>query len=313
MNRDGSAISLVLTAASWVLAAAGCSQNAGTRSPEGSAGSEAGPSSGSTSGDASSGTLSGSSGSSGAADSGASGSPDAAAGSSGTGTDAGGTAAACTEAAAVCKADNSGCNVGSYYLYDNQWNCGSNQCGPESAYGCANADGTVSWVVTSNQPKGNTAVLSYPAMQDNFDTKPTLGSFSTISATFAETSPRVGDYEVAWDCWFNDNANEFMVWVDNYNQTPGGSRVAMAVPLDGRTWDVWWSPSSGGGGYVVFYATATFTSGTVDLLSLFKYGVNHGWLPSSSTVDQLSFGVEVCSTDGKDATWSFTNYAITAN
>ena len=217
---------------------------------------------------------------------------------------------------ASCTCSNSGCNVGSYYLYDNQWNCGSgsgNHCGPESAYGCANSDGTVDFVVTSNQPAGNTAVLTYPSMQDNFDNNPALSSFTTISATFDETSPHVGDYEVAWDCWFNNQANEFMVWVDNYNQTPGGSKVASNISLDGRSWDVWWSPSSGTGGYVVFYANTTVTSGTVNLLALFQYGASHGWLPSTSTVGQLSFGIEVCSTNGQDATWTISNYSITTN
>jgi len=217
----------------------------------------------------------------------------------------------------TCQCENSGCNVGSYYLYDNQWNCGSgsgNHCGPESAYGCDNSDGTVSFVVTSNQPAGNTAVLSYPAMQDNFNSAPALSSFHTISATFAETSPHVGDYEVAWDCWFNNQANEFMIWVDNYNQTPGGNKVASNVSLGGRTFDVWWAPNgTSGAGYVAFYANTTVTSGTVDLLQIFNYGAAHGWLPTTSTVGQLSFGIEICSTDGMDATWSISNYSITTN
>ncbi len=223
---------------------------------------------------------------------------------------------ACTKANASCTASNTGCNLGSYYLYDNQWNCGpgsGNSCGPESAYGCANSDDTVSFVVTSNQPKGNTAVLSYPAIQDNFDAKPLLSSFTTISATFAETSPHVGIYEVAWDCWFNDNANEFMVWVDNENQVPAGNKVASNVALGGRAYDVWWSPGSGTSGYVVFYANTTVTSGTVDLLQLFTYATAHGWLPPSSVVNQLSFGIEVGSTNGQDATWSIGDYSITAN
>jgi hypothetical protein len=217
---------------------------------------------------------------------------------------------------AACTSSNTGCSVGTYYLYDNQWNCGAssgNHCGPESAYGCSNSDGTVSWVVTSNQPAGNTAVLTYPAMQDNFNNKPLLSSFHTISATFAETSPHVGDYEVAWDCWFNNNANELMIWVDNYNQVPAGSKVGSSVMLGGHAYDIWWAPSSGTGGYVVFYANTTLTSGTVDLLQIFNYAASHGWLPTASTVDQLSFGVEVCSTNGQNATWTVSNYSITSN
>jgi hypothetical protein len=219
-------------------------------------------------------------------------------------------------AGAVCKTNNSGCNVGSYYLYDNQWNCGGttgNTCGPESAYGCTNPDGTVAFVVTSNQPAGNTAVLTYPAMQDNFN-NPTLSSFHTITATFQETSPHVGDYEVAWDCWFNNQANELMIWVDNYNQTPGGTKVASNVSLGGRSYDVWHGGSQSQG-YTVFYANSTFTSGTVDLLGIFNYAASHSYIPAATTttVGQLSFGIEVCSTNGQNATWTINNYSVMTN
>jgi hypothetical protein len=234
-------------------------------------------------------------------------------GAAGVGMGGAGAGSACTRANAACVGMNSGCNVGSYYLYDNQWNCGGssgNDCGPESAYGCTDGDGTVSFVVTSTEPAGNTAVLTYPAMQDNFDSKPLLSSFTTISATFTETSPHVGDYEVAWDCWFNDdNANELMIWVDTYNQQPGGNKAASNVSLGGRSYDVW----TGSGGYVAFVATASFTSGTVDLLEIFNYATSHGWLPSGSTVSQLSFGIEVCSTAGPSATWTIGDYGITAS
>jgi hypothetical protein len=62
---------------------------------------------------------------------------------------------------------------------------------------------------------------------------------------------------------------------------------------------------------VAYVATSNFTSGTVDLLALFTYATQHGWLPASSTVGQLSFGVEVCSTNDESATWTISNYGIT--
>jgi hypothetical protein len=231
------------------------------------------------------------------------------AGSSG----AGGQPTSCTKAAAACIASNTGCNVGGYYFYDNMWNCGpqsGNHCGPESGYACANADGTTSFVVTSNQPAGNTAVLTYPAMQTNFTGKPLLSSFKTITSSFSETSPGAGDYEVAWDLWFNGLANEVMVWVDNYKQTPAGKKVASAVMLGGYKWDVWYVASSG---YLAYIATSTITSGTVDLLAIFKHATTNGWLPANSVASQFAFGIEVCSTDGKDATWTVENYSLTAN
>jgi hypothetical protein len=304
-----------------LLAAASCSSSSGLGSGGGSGGNGGAAGGGGVSGQ---GGAKGSGGSRGSGAGGAGGAKSSAGaagsrGAKGSGDDGGmtgdsGSGVACTVSDAVCKAMNTGCTVGSYYLYDNQWNCGgAYTCGPESAYGCTDPGGVVSWVVTSNQPAGNTAVLTYPSMQDNFSSKPALGSFTEISATFEETSPHIGDYEVAWDCWFNDNANELMIWVDDYNQVPGGSKVASAVALGGRSYDVWWAPSSGTGGYVVFDTTATLTSGTVDLLGIFQYAAAHGWLPKASTVDQLSFGVEICSTGGKDATWTFQNYSITAH
>ncbi len=266
----------------------------GTASGSGASGAAGAGGSGSTSGSSNSGNAGGSGAASGA-------------------TSSGSNASSCSKAHAGCMVNNTGCNLASYYLYDNQWNCGpksGNDCGPESAYGCANADGTVSFVTTSDQPAGNTAVLTYPAVQSNFSSNPALSSFKSITSSYTETSPHVGDYEVAYDCWFNNQANEVMVWVDNYNQVPAGKKVATDVTVGGHSWDVWWVQSSG---YLAFNITGTLTSGTVDLLALFKYAVMNGWLPATSTMGQLAFGIEVCSTGGNAATFTIDEYSLTAN
>lgn len=207
-----------------------------------------------------------------------------------------------------CVVSNNGCTEGSYYLYDNQWNCGPGSgftCGPETLYGCSYD----SWYVVSKQAAGNTAVLTFPSVQENFK-DPLVSSFTTITSTFAEASPHVGDYEVAYDIWLNDQANELMIWVDNYNQAPAGKKVASNVSLGGRTYDIWWESSSG---YVVFDADSTFTSGTVDILQIFDYAIQQKWLPATSTLGQINLGVEICSTDGQDATWAFSDFSVTTN
>ncbi len=137
-----------------------------------------------------------------------------------------------------------------------------------------------------------------------------MSSFHTITSTFSETSPHVGDYEVAYDIWLNDQKNEAMIWVDDFNQTPAGKKVASSVSLGGRTYDVWWNSSTG---YIVFYANNTFTSGTVDILQIFNYAIQQAWLPSTSTLGQINLGVEVCSTGGQDATWYFNDFSVTTN
>jgi len=218
---------------------------------------------------------------------------------------------------ATCVSDNQACNVGSVYdLYDNQWNCGGNHCGPESAYGCLNSDGTVDFVINSSQPAGNTAVLTYPAMQLNLpgNPGPALSSLKSVTSTFTVDPPTAAnnDWEVAYDLWFNaNNANEFMVWVYNNGQTPGGNQVATNVSLGGKTYNIWWSNNGGTNGTVYFVLTTNIKSGTIDLLQLFQYASQHGWLPADSTADQFDFGVEVCSTNGKNATWTVTDYSMT--
>jgi hypothetical protein len=210
---------------------------------------------------------------------------------------------------AVCTCDNSGCDVGSYYLFDNQDSCGAMGCGPESAYGCTNANHTVSFVVTSNQPKGNSTVLAYSSMQDNFNSAP-LTSFTTITSTFAEVSPRVGSYDVAFDVWLNGvsapGSQQIMVWVDAYNRTPLGNHVT-STSLGGRTYDVYRTTN---GSQITLVATQTFTSGTVDLLGIFAWTLAQGMIPSGSTLSQIEFGVEIVSTDGTNATFYFDEYSV---
>jgi hypothetical protein len=231
--------------------------------------------------------------------------------------DAGPVAPSCTMANATCISDNQACNVGGVYdLYDNQWNCGAstgNSCGPESAYGCVNADGTVSWVVTSDQAAGNTVVLSYPAMQENFGKNPLLSSFTTISSTFAETGPHVGIYEYAYDVWLNGvhapGSTQVLVWVDNYHRVPAGSQVATTT-LGAHTYDVW---RTADGSSIVLESRAPFTSGTVDLLEIVDWTITQGWLSSSSTLGQIEFGVEIASTGGASATYAFNAFSIFTN
>jgi len=39
----------------------------------------------------------------------------------------------------------------------------------------------------------------------------------------------------------------------------------------------------------------------------------NGWVPTTSTVSQLAFGIEVCSTGGNAATFTVDEYSLAAN
>jgi len=237
-----------------------------------------------------------------------------------------GTTSSCTMASDTCQATNGGCNVGSYYLYDNQYNCGAdsgNDCGQESAYGCINgdsSDSSVSFVVTSNQPAGNTTVLSYSAMQENFITDhPLLTSFKSITSTFTETAPHVGSsegvYDIAYDIWLNEIAmasdTQVLIWVDYSNRKPAGTPLVSSMPLGEHSYDVYSLPSTSSGATVVFYANPPFASGTVDLGVIFDWATAYSLIPQGATLWQIEFGVEIASTGGASATFEFDDFSIT--
>lgn len=219
----------------------------------------------------------------------------------------------CAKADAVCISSASTCMVGMYFLYDNHFNCGGttgNACGPESAYACWNPDGTVAVVVDSKQVAANATVLTYAALQRNFDNPP-VGSFQGITATFEETGPPTGIYEDAFEVWLDQQAILVMVWVDNHGRMPDGTRVTQAM-LGGRTYDVW-SSTTGTPTKITLVSTATFTSGTVDLLQVLKFVISQNLVPAGVTLQQIEFGVEIASTGGLDATFQLNRLSIDTN
>jgi glycosyl hydrolase family 12 len=212
-------------------------------------------------------------------------------------------ASACQNPVFTTSSPTGGQTFGSYYVYNNMWNT-SATLGPQTLYVCSYDD----WYVVSNQTDQQGAVLTYPNVQENFSQA--VSSFKAISSTFAETSPHVGIYEDAYDIWFDGfgaGHTELMIWVDNFNQVPAGSKAA-TVTLGGRTYDAYRTTD---GSYIAFVATVTFTSGTVDLLEIFNWIVGQNWLTSSATLSQIDFGVEIVDTAGSPATYDFTNFFIT--
>jgi len=194
-----------------------------------------------------------------------------------------------------------------YFVFNNMWNT-SVPLGPQTLSACSYHN----WYVVSNQTSTDGAVKTYPNAQMNFNDV-AINSFKTITSRFAETSPHIGIYDVAYDIWTNGIAvsgdTEFMIWNENYNQVPTGSQVATTT-LGGRTYDVWKTSNND---YIAFVPTAVFTSGTVDLLEFFTWAMAQGWVASDSTLSQIDFGVEIVSTDGADATFQFTDFSITTN
>ena len=190
-------------------------------------------------------------------------------------------------------------------LFNNEWNTSANP-GPQTI--CGNSESN--WEVTSNQRAGNTAVLTYPSVQVNYNSQNgyALSRFSSMTSSWAEHLPSVSglDAEAAYDIWLNDLNKEVMVWVDNHGQTPAGSKVA-AYSVSGATWDLYVTSDNS---YMAFVREGNADSGSVDLFTLLKNLERRGLLSSSDTLWQVNFGFEISSTGGRQASFSVTNYSL---
>jgi hypothetical protein len=221
------------------------------------------------------------------------------------GSDATSGASTCKNPLFVTSAPNGGYSDSGYYIHNNMWNSSAG-LGPETLSACSYHD----WYVVSNQTNNAGAVKTYPNVHIDY-ADVLLSSYKAITSTFAETSPHVGIYDVAYDIWTNgvatSGSTEIMIWTENYKQVPAGNR-AMTVTFGGRPYDVWKTANNH---YIAFVPSTPFTSGTVDLLEIFKWTMSQGWLASDSTLGQIDFGVEIVETGGGEATFAFTDFAIT--
>lgn len=211
----------------------------------------------------------------------------------------------CSDPVFVTSDHNGGWSTRGYYVHNNMWN-DSVSLGPETLYACAFNN----WYVVSNQTNSAGAVKTYPNVHKDYSDVP-IKSFNSVTSTFAATAPRTGIYNVAYDIWINGIASsgstELMIWTENYHQVPAGSKV-LTTTLSGRTYDVWKTSNNG---YIAF-VPKVMTSGSINLLEIMNWTIAKDWLAANSTLGQICYGVEIVSTNGRNATFSFTDFSITS-
>jgi len=196
------------------------------------------------------------------------------------------------------------------YVANNMWACGDGSCGPQilTAYHPGN------WSVMSTQASGNTAVLTYPNVQQVFtktsNTDPAVSAFASITSDFTETmSPQAGtDAEAAYDLWLSNTSgpNEVMIWVDNVGRGSGGARQIGAATIGGQAFTVY----QYGDGEIIFSLNQNVQSGTVDILATLKWLQGHGLVSAGARLGQVDFGFEICSTGGKPEKFAVSRYTL---
>lgn len=197
-----------------------------------------------------------------------------------------------------------GLETNGYFVYNNMWNTSYNP-GPQTLYACAFNN----WYVDSNQTNSAGAVKTYPNVHKDFN-RP-LRSFSAITSTYSQITPNVpnGIWNIAYDIWMNGLDIEVMIWTDNYRQVPSGNKVATRS-FGGRIFDVW---RTGNNRYIAFVQQPNSTTGTVNIREMLDYLIAQGWLSADVELYQIGYGVEVVSTDGRVARFTFNDFSLTTN
>lgn len=160
------------------------------------------------------------------------------------------------------------------------------------------------WYVTANMAAGNTAVVSFP--NTGFFYNRTLSRFSSIVSSFTDSIPEKAgtNAEASYDIWFNHTGTIHEVMIQN-DYSPGrgpscSSWTAKRVRFGGSNgipvhpWDLCVSGST------AYWETAdgNMPSGTVDVLAMLKWLVEHRQLPVGVQLGGFSYGFEISSTGG---------------
>lgn len=195
---------------------------------------------------------------------------------------------------------------GEYFVHNNNWNDGYG--GTHVIRACSYDN----WNVTVSIPAhSDRAVEAYPNVHRDYNDVPID---SIQSARFAAKAPACSAsmiYNVAFDIWIgNDFDNELMIWTQNCNQVPAGTRLADRV-IGGQNYQVWKSGgSTSPGGIFTYVATTTQLFGTMPLAAFFDDLQARNWISGPQTTWQVDYGVETVTTGGTSQRFDFTDFFI---
>jgi hypothetical protein len=172
------------------------------------------------------------------------------------------------------------------------------------------------WSVAANMPAGNTAVVSYPSVGQNFHavgdvSKPLpLSQLSTLTSSFSEAMPHTSGTS-AWamyDIW--TSGGEVTIQHDFARQGQDTPK-AQNVMFNGQAWhfDMYGSEMNWKLGPDEAHRVSE-QSGTVDLKAMLQWLVDHGYLPQGVTIGLLGYGWEICSTGGTAETFTVDRFTI---
>jgi hypothetical protein len=170
------------------------------------------------------------------------------------------------------------------------------------------------WYVTAKMPARNTAVVSFPNTGQQYYYTNTVAGFTSIYSSFSENMhPASGtSAEAAYDIWLNNWGNEVMIQNDIVNRGTCPTRAVATFGGSGTVPVQLWSLCEYGSELIWQLSGRGEKSGTVDIRAMLTWLISHGYLHRGSSLTDISYGFEICSTGGLPETFTLSRFSIKA-
>jgi hypothetical protein len=199
--------------------------------------------------------------------------------------------------------------TGGYTIYNNIW-------GSRKGSQCLTVFNYNNWYVDANFAASRQGgIKSYPNVEKKVNLF--VDNMGSVSSTFSVTTPASGDYNAAYDIWYNNYAYEIMLWM-NYNGNVGPIASSYAcngacpevtnVSIGGHTWNVY-KGSNGSNEVFSFIRTSKTNSGTVDITAISQWIRARGWF-ANVNLHSIQLGFEITSTVNTQR-FSINNFSVT--
>jgi hypothetical protein len=205
---------------------------------------------------------------------------------------------------------------GPYFIHNNMWN-NHDGAGPTGTYRMDLCDPYDNWKETWTQQPSTVspgAVRAYPNIHKDYSD---ISVSSIYAARFAHNTTKVAGHiwNVAFDSWITCNGNDFggelMIWTENHNQTPAGTKLSGTVTIGGQAYEVWKSNGlTNKCGIFTYRSVNTQTHGTMPLQDFYNDLKARGWIDQTATSWQVDYGIETVSTAGAQLVTNFNDFEI---
>jgi hypothetical protein len=213
-------------------------------------------------------------------------------------------------------------NSNGYNTYVNFQDTGNINTTNDKLCGSSPSSWNFNWDAADGPDGG--AVQSYVAVQQlyndwgNDSYTPLEGGPTSITSTFNTTNPSdsIGNWEMAYDLWFENYPSDVMIWENTSTargiiSSYGGATIDNPnVTIDGVSYTLI-HYGSGAQPERMLVRNTNVNSGTENILADVQWLQANGYLPATDGLSQVNFGWEICDSDSQILNMAVNGYTLT--